>query len=296
MAKKAAWWSLGTPLVVFLLVIAACAFVIQQQTSPLVSVTQWMGGLFEGFSSPTKSPICPSGYTFYTDSVGESLCCKGTINPFTHTCSVSATASTAADSYGGICAFRPGVSSPLSPGTSLPLCATVTDAIQVSNNNTKCPPSLPNYVAITPSGTTTLRESCCKTGPNADGTDCSPADITAKTFCRINPTSTFSGTDCTVVKLSDQSGGCPVGLQSATYTMGTTETNENSALAGVSVPACMGIEHSCFPDNVAQYFKTNNLFSKIPSDPKKWVYSCSGYQQYYVANDRSDTSMVTDYV
>jgi hypothetical protein len=122
------------------------------------------------------------------------------------------------------------------------------------------------------------------------------ADITAKTFCRINPTSTFSGTDCTVVKLSDQSGGCPVGLQTVTYTMGTTETNKNSALAGVSVPACMGIEHSCFPDNVAQYFKTNNLFSKIPSDPKKWVYSCSGYQQYYVANDRSDTSMVTEYV
>ena len=293
MAKKSAWWSLGTPLVVFLLVIAACAFVIRQQTSPLVSVTQWMGGLFEGFSSPTKSPICPSGYTFYTDSVGESLCCKGTINPFTHTCSVS---STTPDSYGGICAFRPGVSSPLSPGTSLPLCATVTDAIQLSNNNTKCPPSLPNYVATTPLNSTTFQESCCKTGPNTNGTDCSPSDITAKTFCRINPTSTFTGTNCTLVKLADESGPCPVGLQASTYTMGTTEISKNSELLGVSVPACMGIQHSCFPDNVARHFKTNNLFTKIPTDPTKWVYSCSGYKKYYVDNDPTDTSIVTEYV
>jgi hypothetical protein len=294
MAKKATWWSLGTPLVVLLLVVAACAFVVQQQTSPLVSVTQWMGGLFEGFNSPIKSPTCPSGYTFYTDPVGESLCCRGTINPFTHTCSVSATAPTAADPYGGVCAFRPGV--PSSSGTPLPLCATVADAMQTSNNTEKCPPSLPNYVAVTPSGTTTLLESCCKTGPNAEGTDCTPTDITAKTFCRINPTATFQGTKCELVKLSDQSGGCPAGLQKATYTMGPTEINKNAALAGVSVPACMGMERSCFPDNVAQHFRDKSLFSTIPSDPTKWVYSCSGYNKYYVANDRSDTSMVTGYV
>jgi len=78
--------------------------------------------------------------------------------------------------------------------------------------------------------------------------------------------------------------------------MGPTETSKNSALTGVSVPACVGMERSCFPDNVAQHFRDKSLFSKIPPDPKKWVYSCSGYNKYYVANDRSDSSMVMEYV
>jgi len=78
--------------------------------------------------------------------------------------------------------------------------------------------------------------------------------------------------------------------------MGATEISKNSALTGVSVPACMGMERSCFPDNVAQHFRDKSLFSTVPSDPKKWVYSCSGYNKYYVANDHSDSSMIMEYV
>jgi len=78
-------------------VLLICYALTKQTTSPLVSVTQGFADLMEGFVS-TTSPQCPKAvvdvygnpvspaYKFFTDPTGESLCCAGTVNPLTHTC------------------------------------------------------------------------------------------------------------------------------------------------------------------------------------------------------------------
>lgn len=50
--------------------------------------SRWFRKLYEGFASgPTMdSPICPQGYTFFNDENGDSFCCKGRVNPYTHQC------------------------------------------------------------------------------------------------------------------------------------------------------------------------------------------------------------------
>jgi len=95
------WLPIGIAALVFL-VLLLCYALLQQTTSPLVSVTQTIADLMEGFGGErTTSPQCPGpvydadgalvspAYTFYTDATGESLCCAGTVNPLTHTCKPS---------------------------------------------------------------------------------------------------------------------------------------------------------------------------------------------------------------
>jgi hypothetical protein len=48
----------------------------------------WFRRLYEGFSAGPvlESPTCPPGYTFFNDAAGESFCCRGRVNPYTHQC------------------------------------------------------------------------------------------------------------------------------------------------------------------------------------------------------------------
>lgn len=276
------------PIAVCLLVLAACYVVIRQQASPLTVATQWIGDMLEGFqSAPMTSPRCPSGYTFFTDATGESLCCKGTINPFTHTCRPTPAAG---DSYGGLCAFRPDVPSPSNPSQSLPLCAGVIQAVTQANGAAVCPPSLPVYASGGDQ-----RQSCCKTATNLDGTDCTSTDLTSNNFCRVNPTSTVSGRDCAQMRLFETSGECPAGLQKGLYTIGSTEKKVYPNASGV-VPACFGMQRSCFPDSVVASLQQQGTFTSQPADPKQWAFSCSGYQKFFVDKDMSSPQVQMGYL
>ena len=276
------------PFILFCLILVACYIVIRQQTSPLTTITQWIGDMAEGFQTvPKTSPKCPIGYKFFTNATGESLCCNGKVNPFTHTCSPVATA----DLYGGLCAFRPDVANPINPSTSLPLCSGVIEAVTHANGAAICPPSLPIYAS------SASQQSCCKTATNLDGTDCTPADLDANNFCRVSPTSAGKGgRDCAQMRTYETSGNCPAGLQKGMYKMGSTETSAYPAASGKSVPACFGIERSCFPDTVVSSLQSSGIFTSQPSDPKKWGYACSGYQKYYVDKDMSDPGFQKGYL
>lgn len=54
----------------------------------------------EGFTAAILStPNCPDNYTFFNDKRGDSFCCAGRVNPYTHTCD--------ATGLNGLCAMRP---------------------------------------------------------------------------------------------------------------------------------------------------------------------------------------------
>lgn len=292
--KYDGWMPLVSLVAAFCIIALTIVFVIRQTTSPLVTVTQWIGDTMEGFQTvPKTSPRCPTGYTFFTDTTGESLCCNGSVNPLTHSCKVNPTRSD--DKYGGLCAFRPDVPNPKIPSISLPLCSGVIEAVTKSNGTNICPPSLPNYAESTDSSGT-LRQSCCKTATNLDGTDCVSTDLDANTFCRVNPTPTFLGRSCAQLRLFETSGNCPTGLTKGMYTMGAKEVKAYPDASGVVVPICYGVTQSCFPDAVISTLQNEQVFTSQPSDPKQWGYACSGYQKYYVDKDMSSPQVTTTYL
>lgn len=293
MKYKVLWVPLGILAVVVLL----CIVLVRQQTSPLVTVTQWVNDKFEGFqSSPTTSPTCPSAtrdtvgailtpaYSFYTDATGESLCCLGTIDPVSHTCKPSTQIPNSR-----VCAFRPGVPDPRNPQQTLPLCTAVTDAVTQSNGTSICPRALPKYA----NDGATSKQSCCATATNLDGTDCISTDLQAGNFCRVKPAP--GEKNCGALK-NFEDAQCPPNLQKINYAMGSTETSVYPKAAGATVPLCFGIQHSCFPDATVNQLQQQGVFTSQPSDPTKWGFACSGYQKYYVNKDYSDPSFNTSYV
>jgi hypothetical protein len=265
------------------LVLLLCYGLVHQTTSPLVSVAQGLSDLSEGFQSvPSTSPKCPGevrsvdgtiltpAYKFYTDATGESLCCGGTVNPLTHTCTP---ATSTVDQTGGLCAFRPGVPDPRTSNQTLPLCAFVVDAITTSNGTTVCPPSLSKYAA------SATQQSCCKTATNLDGTDCIKSDLDRGTFCRVSPPVSSTDPDCAAMR-TYETAVCPPTLQKTSYKMGTKEVNAYSAANGVSAPLCFGVEGSCFPDDTVANLQTKGIFTREPADPTTWKFACSGYAKY----------------
>jgi hypothetical protein len=301
--KKLLEW--GRPLAALVAILFVCILLVRQQTSPLVALTQWIGDTFEGFTnnSPKTSPRCPTGFTFYTDATGESLCCGGTVNQITHTCTLTSAQRNSLPNQ-GLCAFRPGVPDPNNPSTLLASCSNVVDAIAQDKSNTLCPSSLPVYAVksvtsaatATTVATTVLQESCCKTATNLDGTDCIAADLESKKFCRVNPSTTFPGPKCLPLRQYD-SESCPQGLQKSMYKLGSAEVAVYPDASGTSVPLCMSVEHSCFPDTVVKTLQDNNVFTSQPSDPRRWAFACSGYTKYYGPSpDRSDAQFQTGYL
>ena len=289
------------PFAILAVVVILCILLVRQQTSPLVRVTQWVSDKLEGFQSgiPTTSPTCPAAtynsngtlitpaYTFFTDAMGESLCCSGTVDSVTHTCTPGSSRTPIAS----LCAFRPGVPNPRDPSNSLPLCSGVVDAVTQNNSKSICPPSLPKYASdntVNP-----VKQTCCATATNIDGTECISKDLQAGNFCRVNPA---AGEKKCSTLLNFESVTCPPNLQKINYTMGPKETAVYSKAEGVSAPLCFGIQNSCFPDDTVKQLQSQGVFTSQPADPTKWGYACSGYTKYYVKKDQSDPAFRTSYV
>ena len=77
---------------------------------------QWIGNTMEGFAAPPiHAPQCPTDYTFFNDSKGDSFCCAGTVNPYTHVCT--------ATEPNDLCAFTDEAEDPRGGRIPLPRCA-----------------------------------------------------------------------------------------------------------------------------------------------------------------------------
>jgi len=77
---------------------------------------QWVGNIMEGFAAPPiKIPQCPTDYTFFNDSKGDSFCCAGAVNPYTHVCT--------ATEPNELCAFTDEAEDPRGGRIPLPRCA-----------------------------------------------------------------------------------------------------------------------------------------------------------------------------
>lgn len=256
-------WVLG----IMLLAVAALAFL----------------GFFksrEGFQSAnTVNPAsqlirCPTGYKFFNSPNGDSMCCKGAINPYTHTCDAVAT--------DGICAFSEVPDRRLGRTGNYPLCSTLIATEMTSSASQFCPTSLPHYAKESDDAA-----KCCKNPVQMAGTTgfkCSAEDLkdTAQ-YCIVKGTPVRNTTDDKDEKMCDEAvmidtTSCPtvggVTLQKVDYVMGTREATKyaNNSLVGRTIPACFGIDKTCIPTSSIQYAQKLGAFTDY--DPAKWEYSC----------------------
>lgn len=226
--------------------------------------------LHEGFQMNPASQIirCPTGYKFFNSPNGDSMCCNGTVNPYTHTCDATAT--------DGVCAFsevpdrRPGRTG------NYPLCATLIVTEMTDSASQFCPTSLPHYAS---EGENVAK--CCKNPvqmAGATGFKCSAEDLKdASQYCIAKGTPALNEKLCEETVMVDATS-CPtvggVPLQKVDYVMGNREATKyaNSSLVGRTIPACFGIDKTCIPVTSIEYAKKLGAFTDY--DPAKWEYSC----------------------
>jgi hypothetical protein len=230
----------------------------------------------EGFTTTSSYLKCPVGYKFFNDSYGESFCCGGTVNKYSHVCEVPAP--------GGLCAFKPNTPDPRGPTYPiLPLCTKVIEQTNTTAQQSFCPTSLPRYATD---------GKCCKTGTTTDGADCTAADLLDKSrYCVIN-TPKPGEQLCSNIKLGEI-GICPADMSRITYNLGDKERNKyGSVVNGVSMPVCFNMTNACIPDAAVTQLKTMNIFNDKPANDS-WKYACSGYQRLVVGRESTGTNDYT---
>ena len=268
-------------LFLFAILALVLAIVLREDNSLITKFVQMINRNIEGFA-PTPvldSPRCPDkSYTFFTDKGGDSFCCRGRINPFTHTCE-------AADEF-SLCAFRPGMTDPRNRNRILPLCSSM-----IKENHTiqqaSCPGSLPNYASI---------GKCCLNNPDIDDYDCMPSDNKDfKKYCKLSGPLLPGEQLCSNVGMLETAKCPPQIPDMIRYTTGEREAAAYGAAAnGVTVPVCLGMDNICIPDSaISNLQSTVGLYKDKNID--KWAYSCSGWKTVNVDKDMT-VSMDKSYI
>jgi hypothetical protein len=282
MGKKYSNELLMTIVGVGLLIVAVVYFISKRRNgSPIANSVAWVADQIEGFGVvPTTALKCPRGFRFFNDASGESFCCNGKVNPYSHQCEAPAP--------GKMCAFRPNTPDPRGSNLpKLPLCAAMNDRMNEEQQKGFCPQKLPNYVT---SG------KCCAGSPSNDGEDCSMFDLAdASRYCVIDANKAKAGEQkCQNLKLAEM-GTCPTSFQRIVYTMGDRERSKYGADAsGLTIPVCFGMDRVCIPDAAIQEVQKEGIFNdKTPL--ANWKYSCSGYDRVFVQRDLT-TNMDEKYI
>lgn len=269
MARKLAFNVL--PVIIAIAVVLLVLYLVSRpDSSPFAKAVQWFSSHIEGFSAPiSDTPKCPGGFRFFNDNYGESFCCKGKVNPYTHRCE-------AKPDSNNLCAFKDGVPDPRKrDGTILPTCSSLTTQTHKANQDAHCPASLPNYGTI---------GKCCKMGTDLDGYDCSEMDnADMARYCVIGQPTKPGEQACDNLQMSE-SAFCPAGLQKMNYAMGEREVKKygNSA-QGKIIPVCFGVDNTCIPDTIVSAVQREGIYT----DKKVggWKYACSGYEKTNVKKD-----------
>jgi hypothetical protein len=235
----------------------------------------------EGFAAaPVQTSLgCPAGYTFFNDSHGASFCCKGKVNPYSHTCEATAPNT--------MCAFQPKMKDPRGSGLpTLPLCAAIVDQVNRSAAETFCPRALSNYATV---------GKCCASGTDAEGRDCSPLDLADKQRYCVIGTPAAGERSCANMRLAEL-GACPTGLQKITYALGEREARRyGPAVIGTEIPVCFGMDATCIPDEAITELQKQGIY-RDKTNLRNWAYSSSGYKRLYVDRDLTGDEIDRTYV
>lgn len=251
--------------------------VSRADTSPIAKFTQWYSNMIEGFAAPIGDiPKCPTGYRFFNDKRGDSFCCNGTVNPFSHTCE--------AKGAQDLCSFESDSKDPRNPERKLPACTQMITKTLKDSQESFCPESLKHYGSI---------GKCCFTDTDLDGRDCTREDnADTKRYCVINNPKPGEQS-CSALKL-DNATSCPAGLAKMSYTLGKQEQAKYGPKAAMTIPICFGMEQTCIPNNVIADVQKQGVFSD-KTNLDGWKYSCSGYERVHVQRDMT-AKMDTTYV
>jgi len=227
---------------------------------------------FEGFAAPIlNTPKCPDNFTFFNDKRGDSFCCAGQIDPYSHKCEASG------DNQ--LCAMKPNVQDPrkTSPRT-LPLCSAMIRETH-TRKEASCPGTLPNFASI---------GKCCKTQADLDGYDCRKHDNEdKKRYCKLAPPLLPGEQLCNNLNMAE-TAQCPSGFAKISYQLGDREVQKyGTAAAGVQMPVCFGMDKTCIPDNIVKDLQSRGLYNDKNSD--LWEYSCKGWKTAHVDRDLTKT-------
>ena len=257
-------------LFIFAILGVVLTIVLRDDKSFISKFAQMISRNIEGFATQPvmDSPRCPINYKFFNDRRGDSFCCRGSVNPYTHTCEV-------ADEQ-ALCAFRPNMPDPRNKHRILPVCASIITTNHVEQQ-ASCPGSLPNYASV---------GKCCLNNPDLDGLDCMPTDNKDfKKYCKLAGPLKPGEQLCSAINMT-ASITCPAEVpQIVWYKTGKREADAYGAKAdNLMVPTCFGMNQVCIPDTAIEYYQKNNGLFKDKDIPT-WAYSCSGWNTVNVTKD-----------
>jgi hypothetical protein len=216
----------------------------------------------EGFAAG-QTPQCPTGYKFFVDARGESMCCAGgEIDRYKHVCTNSSPL--------GKCSLKKDKNSIW--------CGDLIAKKAAEASTNLCPKSMPHYATI---------GKCCATATDLDGYDCSDADKSqASSFCSASG----SGSGSCAQRKMEEGAFCPQGMAKIPYTMGPKETAKYGAAAsGKTIPVCFSMEGTCIPDNVIREVQKDGIYRE-KTDMASWLYACTGWDR--VKNKRDLTGKI----
>lgn len=259
------------PVLVSVLVILLILHIVLAKKNPVLELLQ-----MEGFQAPILTvPTCPGGYKFFNDKDGASFCCKGTVNPYTHTCSAKGTYD--------MCAFEPDMRDPRNPNTVLSLCSSLFSRIHQENKNNLCPSIYPNYAS---------NGRCCKNGTDLDGKNCIDIDNqNPRNYCIIHGIPQGDEQRCDALR-RDEATTCPKGLQKVSYTLDSIETTKyGSSVKGLRIPICFNPTSSCIPETSLSYAQSQGAWTD--KNAATWGYACANWTKKNIERDMTkqfDTS------
>lgn len=222
---------------------------------------------------------CPPGYKFFNGPNGDSMCCKGTINPYMHTCEG------VENNKDNLCAFKTNVPDPRKKFSGELLTDCSKFIRETSTVSTSCPVSLPYYAKEDDAS-----DKCCKNPIQLfgeTGFTCSDADLDdTDKYCILNGIPTMNPKDkkleklCSGARMMD-TAACPTDVtgkdvfQTVSYTMGQREAEryDDSSLNGQKLPACFRLNEVCLPESVIKYAQGLGAYTEY--DPETWEYSCN---------------------
>ena len=149
--------------------------------------------LREGFVSRT----CPSGYTFFNDKTGNSLCCRGTYNANGHTCSGT--------NKNDICAFVRGVRDPRNPGRILRTCDEIVNDLANNGAGKYCASNMPNYITpgISNPGMYASKQGGCSISPAIGNGSGFPMGSMNGQWMPLQPMCNISGASDLIKRMKD---------------------------------------------------------------------------------------------
>lgn len=227
----------------------------------------------EGF----QVPRCPPNFRFFNDTAGASFCCRGSVNPYTHTCE--------SPLVNDLCAFTNGTPDPRDPRRTLQHCSKVLKDVFETGQKKECPAELPHY------STDGINARCCKTATSVDGSTCIAADLAEESeegrktgYCIAKGDVRTNEKRCSELKMIEDVR-CPSGFQTVRYVLADRESERyGKQVTSVAIPACYRVNESCIPDAALDFVsKEYGAFAdraKTTEDGEQdwstWKWSCSG--------------------